>query len=587
MDILEINLKDNIEDLRYIFSNEIETLYNENGCWNYSSENYIYANITNNNVCKFIDFLCSQYANLYKDKGVYDNIIVNITKDNAQIIFDSLELSSNIFFKARLYDILWESKLLDKNNIVAAKKAIENYNKIIDYLFEKSNIHDVIEYLTRLLNLSLSIRENSTIFSKLKCLIAQPVKQYFSSNFFYFYWYNLLKLIAGFSLDDENKEFIYNKVKEILECLLKKDLLIPNAAIYNSENLKEYINKELNYLWIRQFYELILYFVNREKNRYLYIQLKCCIAKIYEIEAMLTNNSLTKSSHLKNALLIYRQCSKKEDVNRLLEVIEKIRIVQPYQEFSFSQDITDIVNPILENIKGKSFINSLTILLNCINIFPSKTEIYANEQKHCNDFFSIFAIYIHDENGKVIKTVSSKEEHLNYNAITHLYYLEGINFSIIINSINLINSEHFYTIEDIEKLVSYSPIISRNNIKIISKGIYAFLTKDYMTASHFLILQFEELLRFLLSDVEPLIVLKGKKVEENLIKVDYLLDKCLEHHIFDENMVWFFKSYLVDKQKNLRNLIAHGMFSDYLYSSEDIGIVCYAIIWLILKPIVN
>ena len=109
--------------------------------------------------------------------------------------------------------------------------------------------------------------------------------------------------------------------------------------------------------------------------------------------------------------------------------------------------------------------------------------------------------------------------------------------------------------------------------------------KDYMTASHFLILQFEEILRFLLSDIEILTVLKRKEVEENLIKVDYLLDKCLEHHLFDENMVWFFKSYLTDKQKNLRNLIAHGMFSDYLYNSEDIGIVCYAIIWLILRPI--
>ena len=71
------------------------------------------------------------------------------------------------------------------------------------------------------------------------------------------------------------------------------------------------------------------------------------------------NNSFIKSSHLKNALLIYKQCSHKDDVKRLSKIIESIRLVQPYQEFSFSQDVTGIVKPILDEIKGKNFIESL------------------------------------------------------------------------------------------------------------------------------------------------------------------------------------------------------------------------------------
>ena len=582
---MNINLKDYIKDLKYISSNETNVLYNEKGYWNYSSENYIHTNMENK-LCQFINHLCSQYVNLHEEKGIYNNIIGYISKNNAQIIFNHLELSSNIFFKARLYDILWESKLLDKNNIVAAKKAIENYYQIIDYLFKKSNIYEVIQYLARLQTLSLSIKENATIFSKLKKLISQPIEKYLDSKSFYYYWYNLLNLITRFPLCDENKNFLYSKIKEIIEFLLKKDMLIPYDAIYGSEKLKEYINEKFNYLWLRRFYELSLYFINKEINRELYIQLKCCIAKTYEIEAMLNDNNLTKSSFLKDAILIYRQKKKKKDIDRLLKIIEQLRIIQPYQEFSYSIDISDIIKPILNDIKNKQFIDAINILLHSVVIFPDKIKIYNNnKQEYNNSLLSVCSIYIHDEYGKTIKTVSSEEEHLNYNAITHLYHLESINFSIIINSIDLINSEHFYTIEDIEKLVSYSPIVPRNNIKIISRGIYEFLMKDYMTASHFLILQFEEILRFLLSDIEILTVLKRKEVEENLIKVDYLLDKCLEHHLFDENMVWFFKSYLTDKQKNLRNLIAHGMFSDYLYNSEDIGIVCYAIIWLILRPI--
>lgn len=298
------------------------------------------------------------------------------------------------------------------------------------------------------------------------------------------------------------------------------------------------------------------------------------------------NNSFIKSSHLKNALLIYKQCSHKDDVKRLSKIIESIRLVQPYQEFSFSQDVTGIVKPILDEIKGKNFIESLKVLLNSINIFPSKKDAFTFVNNNIkNSLLSTIFISIYDEYGRVVKNISTEEEHLNFQALDYLYNLEGFNYSIIINAINLINSENSYTINDIENLVSYSPIISKDKVKIISRGIYAFLINDFMSAAYFLILQFEDILRFILFQTEVITVFKNREIEENLIKIDYLLDKCLEHKIFDENIVWFFKSYLTDKQKNLRNLIAHGMFSNY--ASQDIGIVCYAITWLILRPIFN
>ena len=89
-------------------------------------------------------------------------------------------------------------------------------------------------------------------------------------------------------------------------------------------------------------------------------------------------------------------------------------------------------------------------------------------------------------------------------------------------------------------------------------------------------------MRYLLQPQEITSKILNNGNEEKLTKIEYLLDKCKEKGIFTDNLVWFFKSYLVLKVKNLRNDIAHGKLLDNSYYSNDIGIICYSILWLVL-----
>ena len=293
---------------------------------------------------------------------------------------------------------------------------------------------------------------------------------------------------------------------------------------------------------------------------------------------------------LKRALSVYKVIpNQKKEITRLTKYIEQNTTVLPYATFKTPYiDISSEIQMIQENISGKNFeeaLFTLTLLFNTFfskNIDKNKIEETVLKDKEKNPITFLLPTTILDENGHTKLSFVTDDELLEYNMIQTMYIYNDFSYSLIKEAVKIINLEHHYQLNDILNIVYKSPFVPEKHIYIISKGIFAFLQNDMIEAAHFLILQFEDCLRYLLHPQEITSKILNDENEENLTNIGKLLDKCKEIKIFTDDLVWFFKSYLVCKVKNLRNEIAHGKLLDYHYYSSDIGIICYSILWLVL-----
>ena len=517
----------------------------------------------------------------------------DISNNLAHMIYKNVDKVRNVAIKARLCDTLWLIKLLDnKENIVCAQKAVECYYTLIDQFISADNFYAATTYLNRVYSLALKMPGTPERTNLFEHLLKYADIEYKSTDSSSLYWHRILKKISGFNIKEINTiQKCYNKTLKIIKNLLNHDFYIfPNDAFYGSDKMRQLISDGLqknNFVWIRNFYDVAIEFEKKLDSKNIN-DLIISKAKTFECEAQMCPEMNNFSHWLKEAIYLYKMLpNHKSDVDRLTKEIEQNTVSLPYVAFGHTIDVTDLVKTAQESVAGKDFTNAIFSLVALFGMFfgNSLDKCKAKERvlsiQNQSPLLGLFTQVCIDEHGHMVATASTDEELLDLNMMRNLWIENEISYSGIREAINIINMEHHYTYEDILKLMSDTPFVPDRHKLIMSKGIQAFLKNDMMVAAHFLLCQFEDCLRYLLEHIEPTMKIVDNHEEEKNTSIELLLNKCVEHKIMPEGLSWFFYSYLVAKNKNLRNSIAHGFMSDIHYYSVEIQIVCYGIMYMI------
>ncbi len=520
--------------------------------------------------CSMYDHKKEPYGPMYRMADRRSALLEDITEGQADIMANNLDKIQNLAIKTRIADSLWVAKLPKGKGIESARIAIDGYYALIDNALKKNFLHAAYEYQNRLYTLSISLKGDER-HKKLWVEFPKYAKHEYnsSSSASSLYWHHFLAKTADLNgLSDDEYLSLYNKTESIITELEKE--------------------QNINFIWLRSFYDVFIILSGKSKqDKTIQEALKIKRIQTYEQEADKNPNDFSKSHFLKEAIKEYRKLpGHKSDVERLTSQIEKFGTVIPYQTFSESIDITDFVSEAQKSVIGKDFNAALLGLVMFImtNLPPKKDKEFMSAQKRTKSSitFAIAPMVVHDEYGQQMATYSTEDEKVNLNAMESAMLLNNMTCTAILSCINIINDEHHYSLPDIANLVAGSPFFSQEHHIIISKGIYAFLKGEQIEAAHFLILQLEECLRHILPQGVVISIIKQDGTEHNLTNIEYLLDKCIETQVLDENWAWFYKIYLVEPIRNLRNEIAHGKFGGRNYYSYDVGIVCSAVMGMTL-----
>ena len=142
-----------------------------------------------------------------------------------------------------------------------------------------------------------------------------------------------------------------------------------------------------------------------------------------------------------------------------------------------------------------------------------------------------------------------------------------------------INEEHGAQ-ADWTWLTTDNPFIPEGRGVIYSMGLQAGLSGDFLVATHLLIPQLENSLRYILVQLGEI----ASGIDDNLIQDEFLLDRVLRHErltgVLNEDTIFDLKSLLIERSGgNVRNLMAHGLLDAQHFESSDMR---YAW-WLILR----
>ena len=516
------------------------------------------------------------------------------SQELAELLYKNIDKITNPAIKARICDSLWIiKKLPNKDNIECAKKAVSCYYNLIDDFISKKQLHAATRYLDRVYNMVMGMpgtTERNTIFDTLTKYADIDYESNLESGSLY--WHNILDKISDFTIKDKDTALkYYNKTLSIIRALLGQDFYIfPDNVFYKSKQMQKIIKnppQDPNFIWIKKFYDVAIKFADKIDKSQKH-NLMVSKAKTLEYEAQLRPQMNVFSHLLKEAIYIYRTLpNHKKDIDRLTKAIEHDTTAMPYATFSHTTDVTDLVKIAQDKIAGKSFQEAIFSLVFLFNDFfasgldKKKARETAQHLQELSPLSFIMTQEVVDEHGHVVTSASTDEELLELNMLRNLWIRNKISYVPIMEAINIINMEHHYQYTDILNLMRDTPMVPNRHKIIIAKGIYSFLKDDMIEAAHFLILQFEDCLRYLLEPTVSTTKLVNNYEEEKNTAIKTLLDKCVENGILPEGLAWFFYSYLVVKNKNLRNSISHGFMPDRDYYSQEVRITCYGIMYLV------
>jgi hypothetical protein len=351
--------------------------------------------------------------------------IEDLTKEQALFLYSKLSEIGNIFVKTKIADVLWCSKLLEKDNIHAAELAVDGYYTIIDELLKEKNLFQASEYLARVFNLASSMK-NSEAYKKLSDKIIKYADRGYSPN------------------EGANERYFYTSLQKI------SLLNFPDKSIYenyykktmNIVNQLQPIN--INSSWLSVFYELAIKFAKKAGLDITSLRIEK--AQLFELQAKDTH-IMKKRKILKEALFEYDKVNQKEASERLKAEIQNLGSPKFTEIETEPIDIKKYVDETIKRISGKNFQEAIIGLCSLFPPIPKKEKIYSlvNEQMK-SSISMMIPIQIFDRDGRIVYKYFSEEERKEFHAIEYVrkYYYGPCYCATISPALDVINSEHSF-----------------------------------------------------------------------------------------------------------------------------------------------
>lgn len=316
---------------------------------------------------------------------------------------------------------------------------------------------------------------------------------------------------------------------------------------------------------------------------------------------------MVASHFLQQAVEAFRSIrgTKEETVDAKARAEEVHKLLLQYQEetrnemitSSHTVDISELVEEARNYVRGKDFqeaLFALALLGAPTDVSRLRHQVQQQARKFVlSDFFPIVMM---NEMGKVIAhqpgsvlsdDPKEAEAAIRFEMCRNAVYHQRLQAQAYIEPArHQINLEHNVRLDDILLVISHSPFVPPEREYLFAKGLYAGLTGDFFTATHILIPQIENSVRYIMW--RRGIITSG--LDDSGIQKEHNLNATLYRpeiiSIFDENTLFDLKCLLVEHAgSNLRNRMAHGLISDGEFMSPLMSYIWWLTLRLCCLPI--
>lgn len=462
--------------------------------------------------------------------------------------------------RSRIADIVWTRK----RSHLAAETAIEAYLTSAEHLESPSEWTHCEKRIRRALKLAASLGRENGLFSTVIERIEKLLQKYKGEDPLYF-TPNLMDLLLEFRAGDPPKYASYCQ----------------HAAEF-SENLNDWRRA-------RRFWDLQAswYTMMEQTDQYREAKLNAAETYVKEAEHFLADNPpnhTNASFSLKAATEALKRLGEKE---RLEQVYKKLLESQKEARHDFGRisqtiDLTQQAIAAIQNVKGKEFQEAIIALAKSIKS-PEVGALrsFVDELVKDSPLLALIPVVKMDGQGRVVghrPSLSSDDRDEADKAARNEMFQQAITWrnmyvaGIIEPARRQIASEHYFDVKDFIFLVQNNPFIPPNHEAIFARGFMEGLRGDFVLASHLLMPQLENSLRYVLSQSGAI----TSMLTDEQIQHDYMLGKLLYmkelKQVLGEDIVFDLQGLLVEEFGfNLRNRLSHGMLSfQQMHSYESI-----------------
>ncbi|MEW7701349.1 DUF4209 domain-containing protein [Staphylococcus aureus] len=481
--------------------------------------------------------------------------IQKFTNDQIKYYEQRLNETNNLFLKVRYSDFLFEhgNKKITKTKYEISKCLLSCLVEILTYYSDDFNYTSV---LARLVEVSLLMGDREKLEKAIELIYLKMDE--FDYNNEYSYVYELSKLI---------REILKSKHKKIiLENHLNKIIIVLEKAIKNNFKDKNYYLHRVFCEELSQYRKFDL--ISSERRS----ELKKEIGKSYELEAEYQqgrNNKslLVKANFLEKAMEKYMEIGEREKSNKM-----KILVKWTYEEYENSNEMNLIripiefpkeeIDKIIEGFISSDVQISLDKIAYSNDLIPKITVIEDLVDKLSKEFplQGLISKGLLNDGKKVVETTTEEDNKtINFNS-NYMHHL-NINVELLLKAIfDKLISEFEISTEDFMQKFNKWELLDNKNVPFIEHGISRFLEKDYLSALHILVPQFESTVRRMFSKAgySTTSIRKGNTQQEVTFN-EFLLRDDVKSTLGNDVHKLIQIVMVEQSGLNLRNEIAHGL----------------------------
>ncbi|PTF28047.1 DUF4209 domain-containing protein [Staphylococcus cohnii] len=482
--------------------------------------------------------------------------------------------TNNIFLKVRYSDFLFEygDKKIAKNKYEISQSLLTSIVYICEHYSETSNYDSMI---SRLVEVSL-LMGNKKELKKAVELIYLKINEFDDNN----------EYRRVYELSQLTREILKsNHKKIIIEEYSNKIIIVLEKAIKNYFEDKDYQSHIMFCEELIQYRKFSL--ISSERKN----ELEKEIGKSYELEAEYQQGRkdkslLVKALFLEKAMKHYSEIGEREKISEM-----KILVKKTYEEYEKSNEMSLIkstiefskeeIDKVIDSFISSDVQMSLDKIAYSNHLIPKITIIEDQVDKLSKEFpLQDFISKSLLSDGKKIVENTTEEDNKTINFNSNYMYHLNINVEIFLKAIfDKLILEFEISTEDFMQKFNRWELLDNKNIPFIEHGISRFLEKDYLSALHILVPQYESTVRRMFSkaDYSTTSIRKGNTQQEVTFNEFLLRDDVKS--AFGNDVHKLIQVVMVEQSGlNLRNEIAHGLieFSKINYTK------CILIIYLFL-----
>lgn len=488
----------------------------------------------------------------------------DITPEQAEILFRNLEKIESFYIKAKVADVLFESKKIsDKDNLTVAEMAIEAYFNSANYILYNmvgfQRPFDIASnQLGRAAALMLSLKRNENLFDKLMEFFKR--EEFFKEDKDCILITSLGEIILGIKdLPKDKINLALEEYVKIFKILNPEDFLVLNKESIWDIGIR--LSKKAKNLDYERFFK-------KQKG-----DAHCSAAERFQCD------SYNRADHIKNAILAYKGVpemkGKIEELSRELQE-NKGQIQNALASCEFGRLNLEPMRQLFEKeLSGLKFEECLSKLVNlCIDgLYKNYYCIIKPEPKY--PLISFFKAEYSNSGRSVYN--AKPGECVVFFKLDVLFTTIAL---LIKNGLMIINKEHSFSHDTLLEFVKNSSFIPHKHKIIFAKGLNYFLHDQMLEALVLLVPQIENCLRHVL---RSLTIVNSDLTEKNKIKIPELLNSCVENQILNEELKFYLENAICHEKDSLRYDIAHGEADDTIGNRDSSYVACMLILFLILK----